>query len=143
MRFYGIAEKDNINGVVVKQQVFRERILASSFLETIKPTVKRKHSVVFYSRPAKGFNFKDFSKDFTKALSTGEWDEHWTLEEDYIPTYPVLIDNGQMLDLLSEQLAGVLNMSLLADIDINVLIDHTLSQHETLRENYHPTIAVA
>lgn len=136
MRFYGIVEKDNSTGKVVKKHVFRDRELAVQTFEQMKPEVKRKCSVALFSRLSQGTNIKDFAKAFELSISTNNWDEHWLMEEDFIPSHPVTINNGAMLDLLAEQLEGVLKMAILAEIDIKVLLDHTLTKNELLRENY-------
>ncbi|MBC9706028.1 MAG: hypothetical protein H9W81_13850 [Enterococcus sp.] len=135
-RFYGIVEKDNSTGGIIRKHVFRDRELATRTFEKLKPSVKRKQSLQLFSRPAGKTRVQEFAKIFETALGNGDWDEHWTVEEDFIPTHPVTIHNGDMLDLLSEQLEGVLKMALLADIDITALIDHTLTRNEALRENY-------
>lgn len=137
-KFYGIVEKDNSTGKNIRKHLFRDYELAARTFEKLKPSVKKKQSLVLFSRPAFGTKITQFAKDFELALATGEWDSHWVMEEDFIPSHPVTIDNGAMLDLLSEQLEGVLKMAVLAEININVLLEHTLTKNEVLRANYHP-----
>lgn len=136
MRFYGIAKKDNSTGKNIKRHLFRDRELALHSFETLKKEVKKNQSLIMFSRSVTGSSLKAFAEIFEASLASGEWDEKWIMEEDYIPSHPVTIDNGQMLDLLSDQLDGVLRMALLAEVDIKVLLDHTLAKNEVLRENY-------